>query len=661
MITASQFSTFAAGTLAPKGGQDPLKIKDHSVDVLINNGFAKVEVGQTFFNQHDKKTEALYSFPLPKSASLSEVTIMIGEKVIEGEVVAKKKADKIYEEEKNNGNEAGKAEKNSYQDFRFYVANIPANGEARISFVYYQPLKVDTGVGRFLYPLEEGGTDEIEESFWTNNSKVDDKITIDLELKSSAPLSNIRTPSYNPINKDFNLDAGNAKMHYEIENGVLDKDFVFYYRLKDGLPGSVEVIPYKAAADKSGAFMMIVTPGEDLKPLNNGSDYLFILDKSGSMSSKIHTLNQAVIKSLGKMKDHDRFRIFTFNNHCQELTSNWVSATEANVKKWSQKVDKLTANGGTNMYEGLYKPLKKLDNDRVTSVILVTDAVTNTGTVAPKEFVELMKKQDIRLFGFLLGNSGNWPLMQAICDASGGFYDTISNTDDIVGKVLQAKEKVVFECMHDAKLSISGVKTHDTTNMVFKKVYRGEQLVVFGRYDKGGKATFEMKTRVSGQEKVYEYEITLPEVDLENPELERMWAMSQVEMYDQMVDRGEVPVKEFEQVAREIGEQYQIVTDETSMLILSDESFAKHGIDRKNRERTKVEHKAQAARRQVAVSNATDPAQNNNVVNNRRRARARKPFKLPSPSIGGGGAFDPLTILLLSFWSGLGLFLKRKK
>ncbi len=329
------------------------------------------------------------------------------------------------------------------------------------------------------------------------------------------------------------------------------------------------------------------------------------------------------------------------------------------------------------MYDGLMKPLKALDNDRVTSVILVTDAVTNTGVVEPKAFVKLLKQYDIRLFGFLLGNSANWPLMQIVCDVSGGYFNQVSNSDDIVGKVLQAKEKVVFECMHDAQLKIKGVNTHDTTNMVFKKVYRGEQLVVFGRYSKGGKATFTMKSRVSGQEKEYEYEIDLPEIDHENPELERIWAMSQVEMYDQMVNRGDADEKEFENVAREIGEKYQIVTDETSMLILSDESFKKHGIDRKNRERAQREHKAQAARSQTIQQQVNQPAQpvtvdngsnnsnnqNNTVTtNNRRQGRPRRGFRLPRPSIGGGGgAVDPFTIVLLGLWSGLGLSLRKKE
>ena len=59
----------------------------------------------------DKDLEAIYSFPLPKSASLSEMTIWAGEKQLDGEVVEAKEARRVYEEERDAGNDAGLAEK----------------------------------------------------------------------------------------------------------------------------------------------------------------------------------------------------------------------------------------------------------------------------------------------------------------------------------------------------------------------------------------------------------------------------------------------------------------------------------------------------------------------------------------------------------------------
>ena len=151
----------AAGILTPIGsGHQPIQIRDHHVNVVINNGFAMTEVQQTFYNPNNQDLEAMYSFPLPKSASLSEVTIYVGEREINGEVLEKQKARQAYEDEKSRGNETGLAEKNQFYTFDFKVHPVPANDEVKIRFLYYQPLAIDTGIGRYLYPLEEGGTDD---------------------------------------------------------------------------------------------------------------------------------------------------------------------------------------------------------------------------------------------------------------------------------------------------------------------------------------------------------------------------------------------------------------------------------------------------------------------------------------------------------------------
>jgi len=46
--------------------------------------------------------------------------------------------------------------------------------------------------------------------------------------------------------------------------------------------------------------MMVVTPGIHLKPITHGADYVYVLDTSGSMSSKLHTLVDGVSRVIGK-------------------------------------------------------------------------------------------------------------------------------------------------------------------------------------------------------------------------------------------------------------------------------------------------------------------------------------------------------------------------
>ena len=76
------------------------------------------------------------------------------------------------------------------------MSPIPARGESALRFVYYQPLEIDTGVGRYLYPLEDGGTDEMAKSFWVPNTEVQGTFSVDLELKSAWPIADLRVPGF---------------------------------------------------------------------------------------------------------------------------------------------------------------------------------------------------------------------------------------------------------------------------------------------------------------------------------------------------------------------------------------------------------------------------------------------------------------------------------
>ena len=623
----------ASGTLKPKGSPElPIQIQEHHVAVSILDGFARTEVSQTFSNPNAKDLEAIYSFPIPKSASLAEMTIQAGETRLEGEVVKKDEAQKAYEEERDSGSDAGLARQDTYKTFEFLVARVPANGEASFRFVYYQPLELDTGVGRYVYPLEDGGTDELARAFWEKEETVHRAFSFHLELSSSWPVADARMPGIEAAASLRKVDAGHWTADVDSEGGAkLDRDIVFYYRLEDDLPGRVELIPYRASADGPGTFMLVLTPGVDLAPLSNGADYEFVLDVSGSMEGKLQTLVDGVVRVLGSLQPKDRFRVVAFASTAWEVVP-WTTATPPDVARALKKVKSMQIRGGTNLYEGIKLGLTKLDADRATSLVLVTDAVANEGEVDPRKFHDLLKASDIRVFGFLLGNSANWPLMRTIADASGGFYAPVSNADDIVGQLLLAKQKITHEAMHDAKLTLGGVRTHDVSAMR-AKVYHGQQLVLFGRYSEPGTLDIRLDARITGQDQVYQTTAELPAIATEHPELERLWALDKIEAIQLQTDLGQVSANESRDAIADLGVAYQIVTDHTSMLVLRDDAFERRGIDRKNRDRTAREHEAQAQR-------AAAP-----VVSHRVDTQAPA-FPQRAHSVGhGGGAIDPLTLV----------------
>ena len=479
-------STEAAGLLKPKNGPvSAISIKSHDVQVTNNNGFARTEVDQVFTNTGGIDLEAVYSFPLPRRASLSELSLWIDGNEVTGEVLEKKQARQIYEDQKAQGNGTALSEKDDYKTFNVAVSPVKAMDDTRVRLVYYQPLTIDLNVGRYVYPLAEGGVDDERIAFWSVDSTVHEQFTFDLTLKSAQPVKDVRMPGtaqHGRIQKVQSATEQNPGEIYHArlettEGGAsLSEDIVFYYRLDDTVPARVELIPFKESADAAGTLMLTITPGASLGQITEGTDWVFVLDTSGSMSGgKLQTLTDGVAKAISRMTPADRFRIVTFDTDAHDITSGFVDATPENISVAADQVRSIQASGSTNLHAGLSTGLAKSDRERTTSVVLVTDGVANVGATTHQDFLQLIRDRDLRLFTLIIGNSANTPLLDKITKASGGFAMDISTADDIYGRLIQAKNKVLYQALHDVEVSFSGGGVTDVTPDLIGSLYRGQQ------------------------------------------------------------------------------------------------------------------------------------------------------------------------------------------
>ena len=637
--TALALPACASGLLRPVDARyGDLEIKQHKVRVLINNGFAKTEVDQVFHNPHDQDLEAVYSFPVPEKASMSELSLWIDGKEVIGEVLPKEQARAAYESEKAQGRDAGLNEKNGYQAFEVRVTPVRAQKDTRVRLVYYQPLAIDTGIGRYVYPMEEGGVDDARDAAFFLNAAVAGGETggfsLDVKLKTAYPIEAVFVASHPDAQVQKLSDGSYAVSLSSSGASCLRRDFVLNYRLADDRPAGFELLPYKAKGRDEGSFMLVVTPGAALRPIAKGSDWTFILDVSGSMQDKLGSLADGVEKALGKLRPEDRFRIAVFNDHARWLIQPYTAANEGNVRKAVADVRALAADGSTDMYSGLQLGLGGLDAGRSSAVLLVTDGVANTGIVDPRKFLELMRQKDVRLFTFVMGNSANRPLLEDLAAVSGGFAVNVSNADSILGQLLLAKSKLTHEAMHGVTVRWDGVKTVDLTPSEPLTLYRGEQLVVFGKYQGSGKAELEFQAEISGAPMRLKVPVTFPAVDERNPEIERLWALARIRELEYKKQLG-ASAAETEAAIRDLGTRNSLVTDYTSMVVMSEEQFSKHGIARDNARRVGRERAAQAQR-----ASAPQPAYS-----------PQTPAGWSAPNLGGshsggGGSLGPLFGLL---------------
>ena len=643
----------AAGLLTPKGQSGSLVIRDHKVKVVVDDGYVITEIDQVFINSGINDVEAVYSFPVPSHAAVAEFTYWIDGNPVTGEVLKKEAARQLYEDEKAAGRETALAEKDGYKTFDISVYPVRANSDVRVRLVYVQSASVDTGIGRYVYPLEEGGVDEERISFWEVKDVVTGNFSFDLVLKSSYPIDAVRLPEQpNAVLRQVDaghwtvdlhsigsastdaefdeqvaaLEAGETPAPAVAASGVanLDKDIVVYWRHATGLPGSVDLVTHKPDASGRGTFMLTFTPGDDLPIIENGRDWVFVLDVSGSMQGKFATLANGVQQAIGKLNPNDRFRIFTFNDYAQELTTGYAPATPENISHYADEVGRLTSSGGTNLYAGLRAGLDALDSDRTSGIALVTDGVANVGITEKKEFLDMMSQHDVRLFTFIMGNSANRPLLNAMTEVSNGFAMETSNSDDISGQLLQATAKIHHAALHDVSLSIDGLKIADLTPERIGSLYHGEQLQVLGHYWGTDEARIKLTGKVGGKDVEYKTAFLMPAQSDLNPELERIWAYATIENLQSKMDYFGAD-QDTEDAISDLATEYGLITDYTSMIVVRDEVFAAQGIRRTNRGRVTAERKAQQVRSTQAPRN--------------RRADSQKPmYTKRRPSTGGGGS-----------------------
>ena len=86
--------------------------------------------------------------------------------------------------------------------------------------------------------------------------------------------------------------------------------------------------------DEDGYFLLLASPGVDVKEKVLPKDVAFVLDTSGSMAGKkLEQAKKALQFCIENLNDNDRFEIVRFSTEVEPLFEKLVSVSEANRQK----------------------------------------------------------------------------------------------------------------------------------------------------------------------------------------------------------------------------------------------------------------------------------------------------------------------------------------
>jgi Ca-activated chloride channel family protein len=576
----------AAGLLIADGGfGGVLEIKEHDVQVMINNGLAVTKVTQVFHNTEKRQVEALYTFPVPKAASVANFSMWINGKEMIGEVLEKKRAREIYESYKQQRRDPGLLEQTDYRTFDMRIFPIGPEADQKVQITYYQELDYDNDTATYVYPLATATRRGVD-------TRATGKFTIGFDVKSAVPITGVESPSHSFAVAKHSDQYWQANL--ESTKGDLSRDVVLLTHIARPMTG-MDLITSRTGGE-DGFFCLTLTAGQEVAKTQQNMDYVFVVDVSGSMADagKLLTAKDSVGAFLQELGAEDRFEVMTFNIKPNLAFGQLQPATAENKERATAYLAKQEARGGTVLRPAISTAYKYASNDQPLNVVILSDGLTEQQE--RQTLLQLIQSRpgNTRVFCVGVGNDVNRPLLEQLAEDSGGLAAFISASDDFTRQARAFRQKLVRPFATDLQIKIAGVDVSEIEPAVVPNLYFGAPVRIYGRYHGSGKADVTLRGSMKGVEVKQTAQLEFSDTDKANPEINRLWASKRINSLLKDADRKGDRSPVIPEIVR-LGEDFSIVTEYTSFLVLeNDVEYQRWKISRKNMDSTGRDRTAQA-------------------------------------------------------------------
>ncbi len=534
-------------------------LKQHVVEATIRQGVAETKIDQVFHNPNAMVLEGTYVFPLPETAAIGKFSMFMDGKEIAGEILEADQARSIYESIVRRQQDPGLLEYVGRKMIRARVFPIPAQGDVRIRISYAQELETEGSVTAYEYPLS---------SIKFSREPLE-SVRVTLDLQSDIPVKSIYSPTH--AVEIVRKGDHEATIAFEGEKVVADADFRLYYQVSKKDLG-LALLTHRPAGEE-GYFLVMVSPKEEYAADEIApKDLTVVVDTSGSMlGTRMDQAKAALVYFLEHLDPRDRFRIIRFSTDVDASFETLADANEENLRKAKAWVGSLEARGGTNIEGGLAKALETRPVDgRLPMIVFITDGKPTIGERDTNKILEGVRAKNpagARIFVFGVGDDLNTHLLDLIAEQNDGTRSYVGEKDDLQAKVASFYEKVSSPVLADLELTFDGIKVKDLYPKRLPDLFKGMQLVLFGRYEGEGDHVVKLTGKVGGQSREYVYEGSFPASQESSEFLPRLWARRKVAyLMDEIRLHGES--QELKDEVVRLGKQYGIVTPYTAFLVL---------------------------------------------------------------------------------------------
>jgi Ca-activated chloride channel homolog len=539
----------------------PLELRSQKVDVKIENQVAHTTVEQVFYNPNPRRQEGTFLFPVPKGAAIEKFQMEINGKLQKAELLDAKKARKIYTDIVRTMKDPALLEFVEQDLFKVRIFPFDAHGTKRIKLTYNQVLKNDAGLVGYTFPLSTA----------KYSAKPIQNLSINVELVSQVPVKAIYSPTHDVEVK--RTGSKKAVVGFEGKGVRPNSNFTLYYSPKQK-DINVNIIAHREGGE--GYFLMLAAPGVDAaKGKVTEKDIAFVIDTSGSMAgNKLEQAKKAFQFCVANLNDGDRFEVVRFSTETESLFGGLKKASSGHRKQALDFIRDLKPIGGTAINAALIEALdlKPEKSNRPFLVIFLTDGRPTIGITGEGQIVKNVGNAagKTRVFCFGIGTDVNAHLLDKITEETRASSTYVTPNEDIEVKVSSFYTKIKEPVLANPKLKFpEGIRVSKLYPNPLPDLFKGEELVLVGRYKGNGKGDVLLEGTLSGNKTQFEFPVTFP-AHADHSFIPRLWATRRVGyLLDEIRLHGEK--KEIEEEVTQLARQYGIVTPYTAYLIIEDE------------------------------------------------------------------------------------------
>lgn len=561
------------------------------VELTVSGPTVRARVTQIFRNPTQNWVEAVYVYPLPSGGAVDTLKMVIGDRVVVGDIRERQQAKAIYEQAKQNGQKAALTEQERPNIFTNSVANIGPGETVLVQIEYQEPVQQSGNEFSLRVPMvvaprynpapvvqsvdfkpDSGGWGAVKSDPVPDRDRISpvaldpatnapvNPTAITVHLQAGFPLGEVKS-HFHPI-KTEKADASTSIIR--LAEGAVPADRDFELTWKPAAEKAPSVGLFREHVGNADYLLAFVTPPSveqaQQKPLPR--EVIFVIDNSGSMGGvSIIQAKASLIYALGRLQPGDRFNVIRFDDTMDVLFPTPVPADAVHLGQATSFVGRLQANGGTEMVPAMRAALsdRSNDTDYVRQVVFLTDGAIGNEQQLFETISALRGRSRIFMVG--IGSAPNTYLMTRAAELGRGTFTHIGSVEQVEERMRGLFSKLENPAVTNLTAKFSEA-TADITPAAIPDVYRDEPLVLAAKLDKLA-GSVEIKGRIGDRPWV----VTLPLANAaEGKGLSKLWARRKIADAEVTRTTQQTSPEDADKTILALALEHQLVTRLTSLV-----------------------------------------------------------------------------------------------